>query len=197
MTESQTTDERAVAAPPRRWRFTADQYQRMGEVGIFRKEDRVELLEGEIYEMTPIGSWHNGSVSAANMTLTGRLSGRAIVQVQGSFRLFPDAEPEPDLLVLRFRPDFYRTVLAGPEDVLLLIEVADTSLAYDRDFKLPLYARAGIPEVWIVNRGEDRIEVYREPRGGRYETVTMHERGSSVAPLAFPDMSVRVEDILG
>jgi Uma2 family endonuclease len=99
--------------------------------------------------------------------------------------------------VLRFRADFYRPGLPGPQDVLLLVEVADSSLGYDRDFKLPLYARAGIPEVWVVNRNDARIEVYREPRDGRYQAVSLYERHSVIAPLAFPDLTIKVEEILG
>lgn len=193
----QTDGQAAVATPPRRWRLTADQYQRMGETGILHEDDRVELLEGELYEMAPIGNWHNGSVDSLNWWIGTRIGQRAIVRVQGSFRLSPHSEPQPDLLVLRFRPDFYRSAPAGPEDVLLLVEVADSSLGYDRDFKLPLYARAGIPEVWIVNRGDARIEVYREPEGGRYRSVALVERGSTLAPLAFPDLTIPAEEILG
>jgi Uma2 family endonuclease len=187
----------AAVVAPQQWRFSADQYQRMGEIGLFRREDHVELLEGVIYQMTPIGSWHNGSISAMNMLFTSPLAGRAVVQVQGSLRLSPDSEPEPDLLVLRFRPDFYRSALAGPEDVLLLVEVADTSLGYDRGIKLPLYARAGIPEVWIVNRNDACVEVYREPRGASYESVSLGDPSSSVSPLAFPELNVTVKDLLG
>src|SRR5579864_80724 len=140
------------AAPfPRHWKFTAEQYQRMGETGILHEDDHVELLEGELYAMSPIGSWHNSCVNRFNWLLSAGIGDRGIVQVQGSFRLSSDGEPEPDVLVLRFRSDFYRDALPGPEDVLLLVEVADTSLAYDRDFKLPLYARAGIPDVWLLN----------------------------------------------
>lgn len=187
----------AVAAAPQRWKLTAEQYQRMGEAGILHEDDRVELLEGELYEMAPIGDWHNASVDALNAAFKVEAGQRAIVRVQGSFRLSPHSEPEPDILVLRYRPDYYRSALPGPEDVLLVVEVADTTLAYDRDFKLPLYARAGIPEVWIVNRDAARIEVYREPQGDGYRSVAMVERGGTVAPLAFPDLALRVQDILG
>ena len=184
----------AVDEAPQRWKFSAEQYQQMGEADIFRKEDRVELLEGEIYQMTPVGSWH---VDSLTMTFAAALTGRAIVRVQGSFRLSPSSEPEPDLLVLRFRPDFYRSALPGPEDVLLLVEVADRSLGYDRRLKLPLYARGGISELWIVNRRNARVEVYRDPTGDGYETVSFSESSSSVSPLAFPELRVAVKDILG
>jgi len=169
----------------------------MGETGILHEDDHVELLEGELYEMSPIGSWHNSCVNRFNRRLSAGVGDRGIVQVQGSFRLSPDAEPEPDILVLRFRPDFYEQALPGPEDVLLLIEVAETSLAYDRDFKLPLYARAAIPDAWLLNHEAVRLEVYREPRDGVYQSVTFVERGGSVTPLAFPALTIQMSDILG
>jgi len=187
----------AVADAPRRWRVTADQYQRMGEADIFHAEDRVELLDGELWQMAALGSWHNGGVDSLTMTFAAGLVGRAIVRVQGSFRLSPYSEPEPDLLLLRFRTDFFRSALPGPQDVLLLVEVSDTSFSHDHDRKLPLYAQGGIPEVWIVNRGADRVEVYRDPGNGRYQSVSMSERGTSIAPLAFPELTIAVEKILG
>ena len=184
-------------AEPRRWHFSADQYQKMGEAGIFQAEDRVELLAGEIYEMAPIGSWHSGEVDAFTQRFVLAFSGRAIVRVQGSFRLAPDSEPEPDLLLLRPQPDFYRSALPGPGDVLLLVEVADTSLGYDRNLKLPLYAAGGIQDVWIVNRSEEQIEVYRDPSENRYQSKSVSKRGTGVAPLAFPDVVISVDEILG
>ena len=186
-----------VAAPPQRWKLTADQYQRMGEVGILHEDDRVELLEGELYEMSPIGSRHNACVDAFNELFRDVPRGTIIARVQGSFRLSPYSEPQPDLLVLRFRSDYYRSALPGPADVLLLIEVAESSLGYDRNTKLPLYAQAGIREVWIVDVEHERLEVYRDPEGGSYRSVALVERGNVVAPLAFPDLAIRVEDILG
>jgi Uma2 family endonuclease len=198
-TKRQKRPNPAATAPfPRHWKLTADQYQRMGETGILTEDDHVELLDGELYEMSPIGSWHNAGVDAFTTAFAREVfDRRAIVRVQGSFRLSPDSEPEPDILVLRFRSDFYRSSLPGPEDVLLLVEVADTSLAYDRDFKLPLYAQAGIPDVWLLNRDATRLEVYREPREGAYQSVTFVERGGAVAPLAFPDLMIHVAELLG
>lgn len=197
MQKSQKRRSGAVAARPPHWKLTADQYQRMGETGILHEDDPVELVEGELYQMLPIGSWHNSRVDCFNRILTVGVGDMGIVRVQGSFRLSADTEPEPDILVLRYRPDFYEAALPGPEDVLLLIEVADASLAYDRDFKLPLYARAAIPEAWILNRESQRLEVYREPRGGAYQSVTFVEPGSSVTPLTFSDLTIRVSDLLG
>ena len=169
----------------------------MGETGILHEDDRVELLEGVLYEMPLTGDWHDGTVDVVSNTFVPPLGGRAIVRVQGSFRLTGGSEPEPDVLVLRYRPDFYRSTKVGPEDVLLLVEVAHSSLPYDRDFKLPLYARAGIPEVWIVNHDDQRVEVYRDPEGDGYRSATLVERGGTVAPLAFPDLAIAVDDILG
>lgn len=188
----------APAAPPRHWKLSADQYQRMGEVGVLGEDDRVELLEGELYEMAPIGDWHNSGVDSLTTGFAGEASRQqAIVRVQGSFRLSSGSEPQPDILVLRFRPDFYRTSPVGPEDVLLVVEVADSSLDFDRSVKLPLYAQAGIPEVWIVNRKDDRFEVYRDPQDGRYRSVTVAGRGDRLSPLALPDLSIEVSQVLG
>lgn len=194
MSEKQATA--ATDSPPRHWKLTADQYQRMGETGILAEDDHVELLDGELYEMSPVGSWHNGKVDRFARRLDRTVGERAIVRVQGSFRLSPNSEPEPDILVLRYRPDFYEQALPGPEDVLLLIEVADSSLGYLRNLKLPLYAGAGIPEVWILNRSAERIEVYREPRDGRYQSITMARRGATITPQAFPDITIAVNEIL-
>jgi Uma2 family endonuclease len=196
-TKSRGRGRTTVAEPPRHWRFTVEKYQRMAEVGILTNEDRVELIDGEIYAMAPIGNWHNAAVDALNAGLKVEAGQRAIVRVQGSFRLSADSAPEPDILVLRFKPDYYRSALPSAEDVLLIVEVADSSLAYDRDFKLPLYARTRIPEVWIAVRAEAHVEAYRDPEGETYRTRTIHQRGSSLSPLAFPDITIAVEDIVG
>jgi Uma2 family endonuclease len=197
MDENGPTDGPAAVAAPQRWKFTVKEFQRMAEVGILREDARVELLEGELFAMPPTGDWHNGSVNAFNWRFGTRVGGRAMVQVQGALRLSPHSAPQPDILVLRFRADFYRSALPRPEDVLLLVEVSDSSLAYDRDTKLPLYARAGISDVWIANRQQMQLEVYRDPEGDRYRSVTVVERDGEVAPLAFPDLTIRVADILG
>lgn len=145
-----------------RRRFTVDEYRRMAEAGIFSEGDRVELIEGEIVEMTPIGRRHFFCVTTLTHLLVNGVGDRALVSIQNSFRLSGRSEPEPDVAVLRRRPD-YRSVDVGPDDVVLLIEVADTSLEYDREVKLPVYAQAGIPGVWIVDLSGERVEVYRRP----------------------------------
>ncbi|HET9361744.1 MAG TPA: Uma2 family endonuclease, partial [Vicinamibacterales bacterium] len=133
-----------------RRRFTADEYQRMGQVGILSEGDRVELIDGEIVVMTAMGPRHNASVSAATRALVRAAHDDAIVLPQGSVRLDLYYEPEPDLVLLRPRADFYASRHAGPADILLIIEIADSSLEYDRDVKAPVYAAAGIQEYWLA-----------------------------------------------
>lgn len=185
-----------VYAPPKR-KLTVDEYHRMGEVGIFHEDDRVELLDGELYEMTPIGDGHIGDVNSLNFLFSQRLGGRVIVSVQNPIRLSDYSEPEPDVVLLRPRPDFYRTGKAGPADVLLLVEVADSSLEYDRQSKLPRYAAAGIVEVWIVDVAGGVVEVYREPAGDEYAVRSVHRRGARLSPVALPDVAITVEEIVG
>jgi Uma2 family endonuclease len=134
-----------------RHRLNVDEYHRMGRAGILPEDSRVELINGEIIDMAPIGSRHAGSVSQLNALLERATGDAAIVWVQNPIALSDHTEPQPDLALLRPREDFYKTAHPGPGDVLLVIEVADTTLAYDRDIKLPLYARASIPEAWLVD----------------------------------------------
>jgi Uma2 family endonuclease len=181
---------------PARWRFTTEEYHRMGEVGIFDEDDRVELIEGELIQMTPIGPRHAANVGRLTDLFTERLQRRVIVWVQNPVHLSPDSEPEPDIALLRRRADYYATGLPRPEDVLLIIEVADTSLGYDRDTKVPLYAAAGIPEVWIADLQGDRLRVFRDPDAGEYRRVEVLTRNDSVAPLAFPDLQLSVDELL-
>ena len=183
-------------APPRR-RLTVNDYHRMGAAGILREDDRVELLDGDLYDMPPIGDGHIGRVNRSDHVLNRRVGDQAIVSVQNPIRLSDASEPEPDIALLRPREDFYATRKAGPEDVLLLVEIAESSLDYDRLTKLPRYAAAGIVEVWIVNLVDEQIEVYRGPTGGEYAVRTTHRRGDTLVPVALPDVAVRVEEILG
>lgn len=168
--------------------FTVDEYYAMAEAGLFGPKDRVELIRGQIMLLSPIGSRHAAVVARLTMLLASKLSGRAVVNVQSPVRLDRYSEPEPDLAVVRPEPDYMRRH-PGPEDVLLLIEVADTTLRYDRSTKLPLYAQAGIAEVWIANIQDRCIEVYREPAGTGYATHK-HVMEETIAPNAFPDVEV-------
>jgi Uma2 family endonuclease len=165
-----------------RRRFTVDEYQRMGQVGILCAEDRVELINGEIVAMTPIGSRHNACVNSANRSM-GRAAGDdAIIQVQGSVRLDLYSEPEPDIVLLRPRHDFYVSQLPGPADILLIIEIAESSMDYDREVKARLYAQAGVPEYWIADLNTNVVWCYRSLEQGAYQIVAQFKRGQSIAP---------------
>jgi Uma2 family endonuclease len=178
-----------------RRRFTVHDYHRMGEAGILREDDRVELIEGEIVEMAAIGTRHFTCVNQLTRLLVRGVGDGAIVSVQNPVRLDEHSEPQPDLTVLRVRD--YRESLPMPEDVLLLIEVSDSTLAYDRAVKLPLYARAGIREVWILDLPDETVERHTEPSGDGYRYTERVRRGEALAPLAFSDLTLRVDAVLG
>jgi Uma2 family endonuclease len=178
-----------------RRRFTVHDYHRMGEAGILHEDDRVELIEGEIVEMAAIGTRHFTCVNHLTRLLVRGVSDDAIVSVQNPARLDEHSELQPDLTVLRVRD--YRESLPMPEDVLLLIEVSDTTLAYDRGVKLPLYARAGIREVWIVDLPNEAIERYADPSTDGYQRTERVRRGEVLAPLALPELVLPVGDVLG
>ena len=177
--------------------FTVAEYHRMAEAGILREDDRVELIEGEIVQMTPIGSRHAACVMRLIQLLSRQLGQGVLVNVQNPIRLGEYSEPQPDVTLLRFRPDFYAQSHPGPTDVLLAVEVAETSAVYDRDVKLPLYARAGIPEVWLVDLSAEGMEVHRDPAAQGYRQVRRVGRGERVTPGALPELDLAVDDILG
>jgi Uma2 family endonuclease len=185
----------AVALTKRR--FTVDEYHRMAEVGILTETDRVELIDGEIVEMAPVGSRHASVVKRLTALLTSRLGVRTIVSVQDPVQLSKESEPQPDVVLLRPSPDFYAGSHPEPVDSLLLIEVADTSLPYDRGVKLPRYATARVIEVWIVDLAGDAVEVYRTPVPDGYRDVVRVPRGGSLSPVAFADLTLGIDEILG
>lgn len=179
-------------------RFTVDELERMLQAGILHEDDRVELLDGQIVEMSPINPPHAACVNRLNQLFAPLMTGRqATVSIQNHLVLSPHQAPQPDVAVVRYRADGYQTGHPGPADTLLVIEVADTSVESDRQRKIPLYARAGIPEAWLVNLPEDGIDIHREPRAGAYNTLRTARRRETVSPLAFPGLVLRVDDILG
>lgn len=184
-----------MAVQPAPYRFTVGEYYRMAEAGIFNEDDRVELLEGQIVDMAAIGSRHAGCVNRLNMFFARRLAGRAIVAVQNPVRLSEHSEPKPDFALLRPRPDAYAGGHPGPEDVVLLVEVADTTAAWDRGHKLPLYAAAGVPEVWLIDLTAAVVEVCRRPEGAAYREVRVALPADHIAPEAFPEVSLSVRDL--
>ncbi len=178
-------------------RFTVEEYHRMGRAGLFTEHDRVELLDGQIVEMTPIGPGHAGCVAALTGLVARLVGDRAVVWVQNPVLLGPRSEPQPDVAVLRARADTYRTAHPEPRDVLLVIEVAETSFEHDRDVKIPLYVAAGVPEVWLVNLPADAVALYRDPGPQGYATLGTAGRGDTLTPLKLPGLTLRVDDILG
>ena len=177
------------------YRFSVEEYHKLGETGIFHEDDRVELIAGEIVEMSPVGGRHVEAVSRFTRLLSRQVGDGMLVNVQSPIRLANDGEPEPDLAVVRDRA--YGGELPTAADVLLVIEVADTSLAYDRNVKLPLYAAAGIPESWLYDVGAAAIERHSEPRNGRYRLVALAGRGESLTSTVLPAVTLSVDDILG
>lgn len=185
-----------MSMPATRHRFTLDDWHEMIRTGVLRKDQRLELLDGEIYEMAPIYPPHQSVVDRLNRLLVTRLGERAIVRVQGSVPARPRSEPQPDLAVLRNREDFYRTAHPEADEVFLIIEVSDTTLARDHA-KLRLYATAGMREVWIVDLTGERIEVHRDPRESRYFDTSFVARGDHLTCPSFPDVTLTVNEILG
>jgi Uma2 family endonuclease len=187
----------ALEAGIARHRFTVDDYHRMIDAGLLTKNHRVELIRGEIVEMAPQGSRHAGCVSALNRWLILAAGERALVRPKLPLTLPPDSEPEPDLVMVRRRLDFYRSAHPEAGDVFLVVEVAESGLRFDRSVKVPLYAEQGIGDVWIIDIDGEVIEVYREPTPAGYRRVDRLDRGASIAPDALPDIVLSVSDILG
>lgn len=186
-----------MASQAARRMFTTDEYHRMAEAGILTEEDRVELIEGEIVRMSPIGSRHAASTDRLTALFSRRLGRRAIVRVQSPIELDHHSEPQPDLAILKPRADFYAGHHPRPRDVLLLVEVVDASTRHERGWKVALYARAGIVEVWVVDLTRGTIEICQRPAKGTYRIRAVVARGRRVSAAAFPRVAFRVREILG
>jgi len=187
-----------MAVPIQKRFVTLDEYHRMAEDGVFPPDARLELIRGEIVEMSPIGPGHSASVRRFIRNFSARLSAYAMVDAQNPILLREqESEPQPDLALLRLRDDFYSTGTPAPEDVLLVVEVADSSLSYDRTVKMHLYAESGIPESWLVALTSGTIFVYRQPSPEGYKDVRACRRGETISPEMFPDVRFTVDEILG
>ena len=187
----------AALAPTRR-KLDVNDYYRMADVGILGAKDRVELIDGNLIDMAPIGQGHAATVGGLNKALVMACADSAIVWPQNPIRLDQWSEPQPDLAILRPRADFYATgERPGPADVLLLVEVADSSLRFDRTVKLPLYARAGIAELWIVDMKRRVLEAHRSPAGDGYREMATHQPGEQLALLLAPEITVQLDLMLG
>lgn len=179
---------------PARYKLSIEDYHKLGEAGILDEDSRVELIEGDLIEMAPIGIPHMRCVNRLTRILVTAAGESAVVSVQNPVALPPRSEPQPDFALLKPTAENAERV-PHPEDVLLVVEVADTTLAYDRKTKLPLYARAGIVEVWIVDVQSQTIETFRSPGPSGYAQTAHYRRGASVSPAQLPEISVRVDDI--
>ena len=176
--------------------FSADDYQYLGEIGILHEDDRIELIDGEIVVMSPIGNRHGACVDMLALLFVQGVAGQAIVRVQGSIRLDARSEPQPDIALLRPRDDFYARAHPAPDDILLLVEVANSSLEDDRKKAREKYAKRRIPELWIANLRDEVVERYRNPTPDGYEDVEIFNRGDTISPSLLPDVELAVDDIL-
>jgi len=176
--------------------FTVDDYHRMVDAGILSERDRVELIEGEVVAMTAIGPPHGAATDRANRALVTATGERAIVRVQGSVRLNRYTEPQPDIVLLRPTPDFYATRLPEPPDILLIVEIAQSSLEYDRTIKTRLYAENGVSEYWVADLEHDCVFVHSELRDRVYGTIRQLQRGELLAPHLLPECQIEVGALL-
>ncbi|WP_414530752.1 Uma2 family endonuclease [Nodularia chucula] len=180
-----------------RRKFSVQQYHQMLASGILREDDRVELLRGEIIEMSPIGTKHAACVNRLVNLLVQLLDKRAIIAAQNPVVLNNNSEPQPDVALVQPRNDFYATAHPQPQDIFLLIEVADSTVMYDREEKIPLYAEANIMEVWLVDINAEMVEVYQQPTGGTYQLMHKLTRDERLSIKAFPDINITVKQIFG
>lgn len=179
-----------------RLKWNVRDYERLIQTGFFGEDERIELISGELVTMPPISSGHSGHVKRLNRVLANKLGARATIGVQDPIRLDDESEPQPDFSILKPRADDYTDSHPTPSDVFWLIEVAETSVDYDRKTKARLYARAGITELWVVDLRANQIEVFREPSPEEYRAHQIFARGDEIHPLAFPDVTFPVNEIL-
>jgi Uma2 family endonuclease len=184
------------ATPVLKRLFTVKEYYQMFESGLFANE-RVELIRGEIIKMTSIGRRHAACVNRCNDVLSYKIAGKALVCIQNPLALDNTSEPEPDVMLLKRKADYYESGHPQPADVLLLIEVADSTVDSDRQLKIPLYAEDGIVEVWLVDINNACVEVYRQPTATGYQEILQFHRGQNLSILAFPEVNITVDEILG
>ena len=178
-------------------RFTVDEYHRMGDAGIFGPEERTELIDGEIIQMSPIGQRHAGRVNRATAVFVKAFGERAVVSPQNPVQLSDWTEPQPDIVVFKPRSDFYENKRPVSDDVLLVMEVSDTTLRFDMKIKLPHFAAAGVCELWIQDLNAGVLHVFRDPAEKNYKASLQLKPGDSISPLAFPDIRISIDDLLG
>jgi len=187
----------SAAFIPTRMRISTDRYQMMVAAGVLTKYDRIELIEGDMLDMAPMGTQHSAITSRLHELFVLSLSRSATIVSGGPVNLGEFSEPQPDLMLLKRRADFYGGKIPGAADVLLLIEVSDSSLAFDQSVKLDLYARYGVSEYWVVDVEGKRVVIYREPGPKAYLRTLQFTAADIVAPQAFPDVKIAVGEIFG
>jgi len=176
--------------------FTVEEFELMVQAGVLKEDDRLELIEGELITMSPIGSGHASRIRLITRLMYAQVGDKAIIAVQDPVRL-ARSEPQPDLALLRPRPDGYKRSHPQAADILLIIEIADTSANYDRTVKVPLYGRSGVPEVWLIDLFESVVEVYRTPASVGYRAKQTYAAGDSLTPEGLPTVTLSVADLLG
>ncbi len=188
---------RPQPTPPRpeRYRFSVQEYEQMIKAGVFDEDDRLELIEGEIVAMSPINPHHAGRVDRIAELFYEQTRGKALIRIQNPIEV-ARSEPQPDLALVRRRPDYYTKSHPKPKDILLLVEVADTSADYDRTVKIPLYARAGIGETWLVDLTEMLVEIYRQPSASGHKEKRTAGLKETLSPLALPEVRLKVREVL-
>jgi Uma2 family endonuclease len=194
---AQTAPARQTEVEIARWAISVADYHRIHEAGILGEDDRVELIDGEVRVMSPIGTAHAAIVNRYLALLSAQVGQNAIVSVQNPVQVNDTSEPQPDLALLKYRDDFYAKATPTAADVLLIIEVSDTTLAYDRLEKLPRYSLSGIPEVWITDVDGQAVERYTDPQGNQYATKQTFKRGQSISVQALPTVSLSIDSIFG
>lgn len=187
--------ERELLAFQPHHRWTVAEYHRMGEVGLLNEDSRIELIQGELIEMAPIGSPHGGKVKRLIHLFSKAATSDAIIAAQDPIVLDGHSEPEPDITILRWRTDYYEQTHPHAEDILLIIEVSDSTLRYDREIKIPLYASHSIPEVWLLDIQQQQLEIYRDPADGEYRQRYSLRTGQ-IAPILCPDAVINLAELL-
>ncbi len=175
--------------------LTVDEFYKMAEAGILTENDRVELINGELVKMAPIGSKHAAMVVQLDRIFSRHENERYIISAQNPLCINQYTELHPDLMILKPKDDLYSSVLPSPQDLFLIIEVSESSLDKDQTIKVPLYAQNDVPEVWIVNLKNKTLEVYREPSPNGYASVSTLDQSQTVSPLSFPDIQLPIRDI--
>ncbi|NJN72624.1 MAG: Uma2 family endonuclease [Limnothrix sp. RL_2_0] len=182
---------------PVTYKFSVEDYHRMGEAEIFGPEKRLELIHGDILSMPPIGLKHAITVNRINQVFTGLFGKQVIVAIQNPLGLSDESEPQPDAVIYKARDDFYENKAPESQDVHLLIEVSDSTLRFDRQVKLPLYASNNIAEAWIANLRDKQLEIFREPTAAGYQQKQILKETETISPIAFPEITLTVLELLG